>query len=138
MPKQVFRGGDQPPDEWDKDLRPNKLAGTNYGLAGPHPENDAATLAYNNKDIHRLWPELTDDELKHLSILPEGRRLEQGATYFDLLHPGRGEFTARGGATAGKDNWYIAKSEVEYTLWNRITGVTNPERLDMGNFETPA
>jgi hypothetical protein len=29
----------------------------------------------------------------------------------------------------GPDNWYVPKSEVDYQLWNRLIGVTSPERL---------
>jgi len=90
----------------------------------------AEETAYNNKDIVQAYPELSNDELKRLTVLPEGTPLENGTTYFDLKHRGRGEFKAGSGKSAGQDNWYIAKNQVDYPLWNRIIGVDNPERLD--------
>jgi len=30
---------------------------------------------------------------------------------------------------AGPNNWYVAKSETDYQLWNRLIGITNAERL---------
>jgi len=32
------------------------------------------------------------------------------------------------GSIAGSDNWYVPKTEVDYQLWNRLTGVQNPEQ----------
>jgi hypothetical protein len=120
---------DQPntPEEFEHDLHPNSPGENNIEYLA---EETTLETAYNNKDIGRTYPQLTDDELKRLVILPEGTPLEQGATYYDLKHRGRGEFTAQGGKTAGKDNWYLAKSQVDYPLWNRIIGIDNPERLD--------
>ncbi len=34
-----------------------------------------------------------------------------------------------GGMEVGPDNLYVPKTEVGYQLWNRLTGVNNPERL---------
>ena len=58
-----------------------------------------------------------------------GARLQQGATYVDLNDLGRGEFTATGDMTAGPNNWYVAKDDVHYNLWNLLIGVETPERL---------
>jgi len=66
-------------------------------------------------------------------VLPQGSRLEQGAKYIDLKDPERKEFTAMGSMEAGSDNWYVPKTEVDYQLWNRLTGVQNPERLGEAN-----
>jgi len=38
-----------------------------------------------------------------------------------------------GSMEAGSDNWYVPKTEVDYQLWNRLTGVQNPERLGEAN-----
>ncbi|MBN9390598.1 MAG: hypothetical protein J0I20_21385 [Chloroflexi bacterium] len=93
-------------------------------------ETNFRETAFNNKEIGRANPQLSKDELKRLIILPEGTALEQGATYFDLKNRERGEFTAAHGNSAGAENWYVAKSQVDYPLWNRLTGVDNPDRLD--------
>ena len=61
--------------------------------------------------------------------MPRGSRLEQGATYVDLQDPQLREIKAMGNMEAGPNNWYVPKSEVDYQLWNRLIGITNPERL---------
>ena len=73
------------------------------------------------RDLNRLPPEL-----------------EQGATYLDLANPNARPFKALGGMTAGPDNLYIPKDEVDYLLWNRLTGVSTPERLDQSTGDTGA
>ena len=122
------RQPDQQPDEWQQDLNPNSMAGQNYGLEGPHPEKDAPN-AYEIKELHNQLQEFTNDELKQITVLPRGSRLEQGATYIDLRDSERKQFTAMGSMEAGEDNWYVPKTEIGYLLWNRLTGVQNPDRL---------
>ncbi len=129
MPSEhTFRPGDQHPETWRKDLNPNAMAGQNIGLDNPHPEQTART-AYDVKEAHRLLEGITDDALKQIPVLWPGARLEQGATYIDLRDPRRREFTATGDMSAGEDNWYVPKDAVDYELWNRLIGITNPERL---------
>lgn len=114
---------------WDRDLRPDSSAGQNDGAAGIHPAKaDDARTAYDIKGLHRQLDELTDDELKEIPILPAGARLEQNATYVDLRANHCKELTALGNMEAGPENWYVPKKEVDYQLWNRLIGVTNPER----------
>lgn len=122
------RQTDQQPDEWQQDLNPDPMAGRNVGLEGPHPEKDAPT-AYEIKELHSQLEGYTSDELKQIPVLPQGSRLEQGATYIDLMDPERRQFTAMGNMEAGPNNRYVPKTEVGYQLWNRLTGVQNPERL---------
>jgi hypothetical protein len=121
------RPEDQKPDEWQQDLNPQPMAGRNYGLEGPHPEK-AGLNAYEIKELHNILKGYTDDELKQITVLPPGSRLEQGATYIDLMNPARKEFTAMGVIEAGSNNYYVPKTEVGYMLWNRLTGVQNPEQ----------
>jgi hypothetical protein len=113
-------------DDFDRDLHPN----TQPEDLAELDEVDLRDTAYNNKEIVRAYPQLSGDELKRLIVLPEGTALEQGATYFDLKDRARGAFTAAHGNSAGAENWYIARSQVDYPLWNRLTGVDNPDRLD--------
>lgn len=99
------------------------------GLSGDHPEKGNVATAHDLKDLNRQLGDLDDSDLKSIPVMPEGSRLEQGATYIDL----RGdctEFTAMGNESAGPGNAYVAKTEVEYPLWNRLIGVQNPERLN--------
>jgi len=126
------RPNDQKPDEWQQDLHPDPMAGQNYGIKGSHSEKDNLN-AYEIKELHRQLEGYTDDELKQITVLPSGSRLQQGAKYIDLMDPERKEFTAMGDMEAGPNNWYVPKTEVGYQLWNRLTGVQNPERTGEGN-----
>ena len=128
MTEKQFHPGDQHPEEWRRDLNPDAEAGQNSGLSGPHPAKEAAT-AYEVKAVHRQFHGFTDDELKRVPILPPGSRLEQGATYVDLQDSQLREFKAMGDMSAGPENWYVPKSEVDYQLWNRLIGIADPERL---------
>ena len=128
MAERTVRPGDQHPEEWREDLNPNASAGQNNTLAGPSGEHTAPT-AHDTPDLRRALTGFTKDELKRILVLPEGSRLEQGGTYVDLSTPDRKEFTATGDITAGPGNWFVPKSEVDYEIWNRLIGVTNPERI---------
>jgi hypothetical protein len=72
---------------------------------------------------------LIDNDLKQIKVLPEGERLQQGATYIDLNDLDRGEFTATGNMRAREHNYYVPKDEVHYLLWNLLIGVDNPDQL---------
>lgn len=128
MSEKTGRQTDQQPDEFQQDLNPDPMAGQNHGLEGSHPEKDAPN-ASEIKELHSLLEGYTNSDLKQIPVLPQGSRLEQGAKYIDLNDPERKEFTAIGNMEAGRDNYYVPKTEVDYQLWNRLTGVQNPERL---------
>ena len=132
MAERPARPGDQHPEEWREDLNPNATAGQNNALAGPSDEHNAPT-AHETPELRRVLTGFTKDELKRIVVLPEGSRLEQGGTYIDLSTPDRQEFTATGDITAGRHNWFVPKSEVDYGIWNRLIGVSNPERTGQGN-----
>lgn len=123
---------DQKADEWQQDLNPNPMAGQNHGVQRSDAINDGLT-ASDIKELHEHLKEFTNDELKQIVILPEGARLEQGAKYVDLKDPERKEFMAMGVMEATSENWYVPKSQIGYPLWNRLTGVQDPERTDTGN-----
>jgi hypothetical protein len=116
------------PEEYQRDLNPNAMAGQNIGVPETGPE-DRARTAYDIKAVHRKFDHLLDADLKQIRVLPAGSRLEQGATYFDLNNPDQGEFTATGDMEAGSGNWYVAKTDTHYNLWNLLIGVDNPDRL---------
>jgi hypothetical protein len=118
--------GDQHPERYRHDLNPDPTAGQNHGV---HRSGELGPSAYDVKDVHRTWRDLSDADLKQLPVLPEGTRLEQGAVYLDLNDPDRGEIKALGNMTAGPQNRYVAKHAVPYPLWNALIGVDNPERL---------
>lgn len=119
------------PEQWREDLNPDFEAGQNYGMRGEQNEMPL-TPASDIKEVVDLLSGFTEGELNQVPVLPIGGRLEQGATYLDLADPERREFTAMGGMVAGPDHYYVPKDKVGYVLWNRLTGVSNPERLDEG------
>jgi len=127
MTQRVYDPGDKHPPEYQGDMNPDAAAGINYGTVGPHPEKDNPRTAYDVKEAHRMLEGFTDDLLKRIPILPAGSRLEQDATYLDLAADRR-EFTGTSGMEAGPDSLLVPKSEVDYQLWNRLRGVTDPRR----------
>jgi hypothetical protein len=128
MSEKQFHGTGRSDEDFERDLHPDPHAGQNRG----HPSeriDQRARNAYELKAMHRQITGFTDDELKRIPIVPTGERLQQGATYVDFNDQMLREFTARGDMTAQEHNLYIPKSEVDYQLWNRLTGLdTNPER----------
>ena len=115
---------EQHPDEYRDDLNPDYEAGENQG-----PPRYETRTAYDVKELHERLRDLRDDLLKQIPVLVEGSRLEQGATYFDLAHPERGEIRATGDMVAGPGSWWVPKSEVAHPLWNLLIGVDDPVRL---------
>src|SRR3954451_3200189 len=130
MTGKSYHPEDKHPEPYQKDLNPDAGVGQNHAHVAPHPEKGDPPTAHDIKELHRQLQEYTDDELKRITVLPQGSRLEQGKTYIDLRDPARTEFTARGDMEAGPDQWIVPKSEVDYVLWNRLIGVTDPKRLD--------
>jgi hypothetical protein len=116
------------PETYQRDLNPNAMAGQNIGV-GEYQTAKNARTAYNNKQAHQRLSNLTDDNLRQIRVLPQGARLEQGATYIDLNDLEKGEFTATGDMRASADDSFIAKKEVPYHLWNVLTGVDTEERI---------
>jgi hypothetical protein len=93
----------------------------------------AHPTAFDLKDLHRLLGGFTDDELRQIPVVPEGTHLKDGHVYINLRDPARPELRVTGDMKAGPDSRYVAKADVEYRLWNRLIGVTNPERTGEGN-----
>ncbi len=128
MTQRVYDPTDKHPPEYQADMNPAAAAGINYGGVGPHPERDDPRTAFDAREVHRLLDGFSDDQLKQLPIMPAGSRLEQDATYIDLADPSRREFRATSGMEARPGQFLVPKSEVDYQLWNRLRGVTDPAR----------
>ena len=112
------------PDEWQRDLNPDRLAGQNIG-----PESEIAatqTTAFHLRKRGHDLPRLDDNDLKQVPVLPEGTRLQQGATYVDLAHDRPEEFTATADMTAERGHAYAPKDRVPYEVWNRLIGEAKP------------
>ena len=91
-----------------------------------HPE---VRTAYDVKEIHRALRDFTDDELKQVTILGDGSRLEQGATYVDLADEQRQPIRATGGITVRQGQYWVPKARVPYILWNRLIGEPKPGQV---------
>jgi len=128
MTEKVYDPSDKHPPKYQQDLNPDAAAGINYASVGPHPERDNPRTAYDVKEAHRLLHDFSDDQLRQIPIMPAGSRLEQDATYLDLADPGRKEFKATSGMAVESGGLVVPKSEVDYQLWNRLRGVTDPAR----------
>ncbi|HEX8464501.1 MAG TPA: hypothetical protein VF627_07770 [Abditibacterium sp.] len=111
--------------DFDRDLRPHEFAGNNSGQDDPQPNG---RNAYEFKDLHEKFPQLSSSDLKSLAILPLGTPLEQGATYIDLNRLEEGEFKARADFQITETNLLVAKNSVDYELWDRLRG--HGERVD--------
>jgi len=118
----------QPAVDFIRDLNARDRTGEDHG------ENQTllpgALSADELKSMHTILADLTDDELKSITVLPAGTRLEQGAKYIDLRNLEQGEFVATSNMVADVGNAYVPKKETDYLLWNRLNQVETPARLD--------
>lgn len=129
MTGKMYHPEDKHPEPYRKDLNPEANVGQNDARA-PRPGKETSRTAFDVKEIHDRLMDFNDNELRRIAVLPPGRRLEQGATYIDLHEPSPHEFTARADMASGPENWYVPKSAIDYPLWNRLIGVSDPSRLD--------
>ncbi len=83
---------------------------------------DESILASDDKELRTEMPDLNADDLKRLSILTVGTRLDQGSTYVDLNALESGPFKALGDQSAGEDNRYVAKRDTDHEMWDRVVG----------------
>lgn len=129
--------GDSHPTDWKDipadermDLNPEFMAGQNAGPQAPEPGKFGLTADQIKELQQGSLRALTNEQLREIPVAPVGSRLRQGATYLDLRNPRRQPFSALGDMVATEDHYYVPKNDIDYTLWNRLIGVTNPERLD--------
>jgi hypothetical protein len=118
------------PDEWERDLNPNHLAGQNIGVPSERASEEADRgrlhTAFHLRKAGVDFGGIEDAELKQVPVLPDGARLEQGATYVDLATARREEFTATGNMSAEPGHAYAPKDRVPYEIWNRLIGEEKP------------
>jgi len=128
MAGKIYRPEEKHPQPYQDDLNPDASKGFNHGLSGPHPEKNSACTAFDIKELHNRLTDFNDDELKQITVLPAGARLETDATYLDLTDSNPREVHAIGNEDVGPDDYYVPKADVPYELWNRLSGVTDPRR----------
>jgi hypothetical protein len=113
------------PDEWAADLNPNHMAGQNVGQESDGFKPSGTTAFHLRKRGHELRG-LDDNDLKQVPVLPEGTRLQQGATYVDLTSDRPEEFRATAEMIAQPGHAYAPKDRVPYEVWNRLIGEPKP------------
>lgn len=123
----------EPDADFASDLSAHDRAGENHG--SNQTLLPGARSAEEVKSMRTVLADLRDDELKSITILPAGTRLEQGAKYIDLRHLEQGEFVATSRMVADETNAYVPKKGTDYLLWNRLNQVSTPGRLDQKSGE---
>ena len=114
------------PDDLQRDLNPNHMAGQNIGRErGDGAASPQMTAWHLRKRGHELGG-LDDEELKQIPLVPEGSRLEQGATYVNLATGSPHEFTASARMKAESGDAFAPKDRVPYQIWNRLIGEPKP------------
>lgn len=114
------------PDTYEADLNPDRMAGQNIGEHAAADAPHAFYAADVKQVVNTLHDEFTWDELREIVVLGEGARLQQGRTYLDLRD--RRTLTATGDQEVGAGEWYVPKHETPYPYWNRLLGMTSPQR----------
>jgi hypothetical protein len=113
------------PQQWQHDLNPGHLAGQNIGPPADEFASPHMTAFHLRKRGHAVGG-LDDEELKQVPLVPEGARLQQGATYVNLASDSYQEFTATAEITASSGDAYAPKDQVPYEIWNRLIGEPKP------------
>lgn len=129
MTGKIYHPEQKHPDEYQQDLNPEASAGLNHGLDGPEPE---ARTAFDMKHMHEQLVDFTADELKEITILQAGSRLETGAVYLNLKNPRPQEIKALGNEDVAEGDLIVAKKDTPYELWNRLLNIHNAARTKKG------
>ena len=106
------------PDQWEKDLNPERLEGQNIGAQ--RVDEVRSRSAADLEGTLEALSGFHHDELVQIPIVPTGMRLKQGAVYLDLRNPVLGLMKATAEMIAGLENLYIPKAETPYEYWNRL------------------
>lgn len=113
--------GPQPTEDFGADIAPDT---STIELRGHADESGSAA---DDKVLHERLNMLSNDELARVAVVERGTRLDQGATYLDLNNLDRGPFKALGGQEAGAENRFVAKRDLDYEMWNRLTGIAGDD-----------
>lgn len=116
-PQQASR----PRDELDRDLHPDPLGGQNLRPNSESRDTPELT-AFHLRTQGRRFEGLDDESLKQVPVVPEGMRLQQGATYVNLTEPRPREFTASGEMVATPGDAFVPKDCVAGDTWDTLTG----------------
>ncbi|BDI32784.1 hypothetical protein CCAX7_48350 [Capsulimonas corticalis] len=84
------------------------------------PANTDALETNESRQAYDLLPDLTKEEWRRVHLVTRYGRLIQGAEYFDLRNPARGEFIVHEPTEVHSDDMYVAKHEVDSEIWDRL------------------
>lgn len=126
MTGKIYHPEDKHPDVYQKDLAPDASKGLNHGQDGPPVPTRAAS---DMKEMVNLLSDFTPQELREITVLREGARLETNATYLNLADPSPQEIQALGDEEVGPDDLYVPKKDVPYQLWNRLPGANSAREV---------
>ncbi len=125
MHEKMYQAGEDPMQEYREDMKRQE----GHGETG-QPERMLSDI----KPLYsRFHQDLTEDQMSTIPILSTGTALEQGSKYVDLGEKHPQEFAAHPGQVVKPHNYIVAKSKMEYTIWNYLIGVHDPARLDQGD-----
>lgn len=113
--------------EADHDLRPLGDADQHFGEI-PIDRVAHERTAADVKGLHTRLGQLTRDELRRIPLLNAGTRLQEGETYLDLTQLDTGEFIAGEGRVVQPGDEIVAKHELDYQLWDYLSGQAESSR----------
>lgn len=88
----------------------------------PSTEEERRRIAEHLRERYQWLNSFTDDELREISMckVEEGDPQED-ELYFDLSHPEKGSFKGHPGRLVPEGSCYVARSQVDERLWNKLT-----------------
>jgi hypothetical protein len=117
MSGKIYHPEEKHPEPYQQDLGPDASKGLNYGQEGAEiPKRTAVDI----KALHEFLPDFSPDELREMQVLQEGARLETKAAYINLAAEHPHEFQAMGSEDVGSNDFYLAKKDMPYELWNKL------------------
>lgn len=96
-------------------------ADNHTGQQGMMPSGGELIEGTDVKEVYGLLPDWHKDELRRLSVVARGTRLNQGDVFCDLRFRERGELVAHGEEEV-HDELLVPKHSVDYEIWNKLLG----------------
>lgn len=110
----------------DTELNTAVLQADNHtGQQGMLPSGGELVEGTEIKELYTLLPDWHKDELRRLSVVPRGTRLQQGDVFCDLRVRDRGELVAHGEEEVHEE-LLVPKHSVDYEIWNKLLGKPSP------------
>lgn len=82
--------------------------------------------AYDLRHRFQWLNQFSDDELRRIALCDESTQLQDGAVYFDISDPERGQLIARGDESMTAGSCFVWRGAVSEQIWQKL--------LDYGKF----